>query len=304
MRAFQREAPATQEQDVPVNRARVDAVRSWLSSGMHSFAIDPRRRRGDHGRARQLLAEDRRSRSAASGAWQSLASALDRHTVRSGMSELSPDERRVITLAYLEGRTNREIAAILGVSVSTARRRLWAALKRLDAYISRTGTWLSTFLFIAAAYLLYRPSRLARSIAGSSDWSQKLVSTVALAATVSAVGLAAVSPDSIGPGKSPAAPRAQAMAAAPIVALVVPGGGVTRVAPLPSISIVAADVTPPAVGKVLHLAVPVPPLPVSLPGTHGRGCGGNPTSAAPGVPVGRHSGGSPVTHPGKGGCHA
>jgi hypothetical protein len=280
----------------------MDAVRSWLSSGMHSFAIDPRRRRGDHGRARQLLAEDHRSRSAAAGAWQSLASALDRHTVRSGMSELSPDERRVITLAYLEGRTNREIAAILGVSVSTARRRLWAALKRLDAYISRTGTWLSTFLLLAAAYLLYRPSRLARSIAGSSDWPQKLVSTVAVAATVSAVGLAAVSPDSIRSGKSPAAPPGQAIASAPIAGLIVPEPSVTAFGPLPSISIVTADL-PPVVASLPHLAVPPPQ--VTLPDTdRNRGCGGNPTSAAPPVPVGRHSGGSPVTHPGKGGCHA
>jgi hypothetical protein len=220
------------------------------------------------------------------------------------MSELSPDERRVITLAYLEGRTNREIAAILGVSVSTVRRRLWAALKRLDAYIGRTGTWLSTFLLLAAAYVLYRPSRLARSIAGSSDWSQKLVSTVAVAATVSAVGLAAVSPDSIRPGKSPAPRPAQAIATTPAVALVVPGGGVTHVGPLPSVNLVTSAMPPRVVpSSVLHV-VASPPQ-VTVPTTHGhRGCGGNPTSAPPPVPVGRHSGGSPVTHPGKGGCHA
>src|SRR4029077_14045733 len=96
-------------------------VCSWLSTGMHTFAIDPRRRRGHHGRARKLLADDRSTGSSTSGTWQALGSALDRHTVRSGMTELSPDERKVITLAYLEGRTNREIAAILGVSVSTVR---------------------------------------------------------------------------------------------------------------------------------------------------------------------------------------
>lgn len=235
-----------------------------------------------------------------SGNWQSLASALDRHTVRSGMSELSPDQRKVITLAYLEGRSNREIAAILGVSVSTVRRRLWAALKRLDAYISRTGTWLSALLVFSAAYVLARLSRLA----GSGDWTQKLVSTVAVTATVAAVGLAAVSPDSVHPGRSPAATPAQVAAAGP-------GRGVAIVAPeqtldlgpAPKASIITASLS----NRVVHPLLSIPPLPVTvtppqLPGI--RGCQDNPTSAAPPTPVGRHSGGSPVSHPGAGGCNA
>jgi hypothetical protein len=217
----------------------------------------------------------------------------------------------VITLAYLEGRTNREIAAMLGVSVSTVSRRLWLGLKRLEAYISRTGTWLSTFLLLAAAYVLYRPARMARSVgaAASGDWTQRLVSTVAVAATVSAVGLAAVSPDAIRPGKSPAPAPLQAVAAAPSLDLSVPPGHVTNLAPAPVARIVTPNVPPVVVTSVVplvHLSA-VPPLPVivTLPRAHGhRGCGGNPTNAPPSVPVGRHSGGSPVIHPGKGGCHA
>jgi hypothetical protein len=274
----------------------MDAIRSWLATGMHTFAIDPRRRRGHHGRARQLLADDRRAGSPLSGTWQSLASALDRHTVRSGMSELTPDERKVITLAYLEGRTNREIAAILGVSVSTVRRRLWAALKRLDAYISRTGTWLSALLVFSAAWVLSRFTRLA----GSGDWTQRLVSTVAVTATVAAVGLAAVSPDSVHPGRAPAATPHQAGAANSSL-------GVVIVAPEQ-----AVDLGPAQKGNIIAnlaheviqpaLKVPVTVTPPQLPGI--RGCHGNPTSAAPPVPVGWHSGGSPVSHPGEGGCHA
>lgn len=278
---------------------------------MHSFAIDPRRRRGDHGRAKQLLADDRRSGPTASGAWQSLASALDRHTVRSGMSELSPDERRVITLAYLEGRTNREIAAMLGVSVSTVRRRLWFGLKRLEAYISRSGTWLSTFLLLAAAYVLYRPVRMARSVsvaAASSDWTQKLVSTAVVAVTVSAVGLAAVSPDAVRAGKSQAPAPLRPVAAAPRLSLSVPPGQVTK-GPVPVARIVTPVVPHAVVASVVqvvhHSAVPPLPVIVTLHKKHGhRGCGGKPTNAPPSVPVGRHTGGSPVSHPGKGGCHA
>jgi hypothetical protein len=273
----------------------MDAVRSWLSTGMHTFAIDPRRRRGHHRRARQLLADDRRSGSPTSGSWQSLASALDRHTVRGGMSELSPDERKVITLAYLEGRTNREIAAILGVSVSTVRRRLWAALKRLDLYISRTGTWLSALLVFSAAYVLGRLTRLA----GTGDWTQKLVSTVAVTATVTAVSLAAVSPDAVHPGRAPAATPPQAIAAGPSLSVALVTPSVTLdLGPAQNASIVTASLSNRVVRPVLSV-----PLPVTVTSVI-RGCHGNPTSAAPPVPVRNHGDGSPVSHPGKGGCQA
>src|SRR5450759_5505455 len=101
------------------------------------------------------------------------------------MTELSGDERRVITLAYLEGRTNREIAAILGVSVSTVRRRLWVALERLDAYISRTRTWLSAIVLLGSGYLISRAHKLEQ--AASADWTQKVASTLAVGALTARV---------------------------------------------------------------------------------------------------------------------
>ena len=300
MSAFQRQEQPELQHEAPASQARMDAVRSWLATGMHTFAIDPRRRRGNHRRARQLLADDRGSGSPTSGSWQSLASALDRHTVRGGMSELSSDERKVITLAYLEGRTNREIAAILGVSVSTVRRRLWVALKRLDLYISRTGTWMSAILVASAAYVLGRLTR----VTGTGDWTQKLVSTVAVTATVAAVSLAAVSPDSVHPGKAPAGAPVQTTAAGPGLSLaIVPPEGALDLGPAQTASIITTATSHPAVGHVLKIQpLPVTVTPPQLPGL--RGCHGNPTSAAPPVPVRSHGSGSPVSHPGKGGCHA
>lgn len=299
MRAFERQEQPELQHEAPASQARMDAVRSWLATGAHTFAIDPRRRRGHHRRARQLLA-DEKPRSTTSGTWQSLASALDRHTVRNGMSELSPEERKVVMLAYLEGRSNREIAAILGVSVSTVRRRLWIALKHLDAYISRTGTWLSALLVSAAAYVLNRLTR----VAGTGDWSQRLVSTAAVTATVAAVTLAAVSPDSVHPGRSPAVnpPQATASASGISVQIVVPWRS-ADIGPGKTASIITANVSRQVVRPVLSVPpVPVTVTPPTLPGL--RGCHGNPTSAAPPTPVRSHGGGSPVTHPGKGGCHA
>jgi RNA polymerase sigma factor (sigma-70 family) len=180
------------------DHAQVDGLRLWLVSGLHKFAVDPRRRLGGHGRARQVLSKDQSPAPEPSGAWQSLASTLDRHTVLGGMTELSPEERRVIMLAYIEGRTNREIAAVLGVSVGTVKRRLQIALDQLDTYFSRTGTWLFLVLLLGAGYAAGAANRLGRSVTaiGSADWTYKLASTAAMGVTVAAIGVAAISPDS------------------------------------------------------------------------------------------------------------
>jgi predicted DNA-binding protein (UPF0251 family) len=280
----------------------VDALRSWLANGTHIFGVDPRRRLGRHPHARQALADDPRAGDAASGAWQTLASALHRHTVGGGMSELSAEERQVITLAYLEGRSNREIAAALGVSVSTVRRRLWAALQRLDAYISRTGAWLSAILLLGAGYVIDRTAQLGRWV--KPDWTQRVASTVAATAvTAAAIGLTATIPDSTSPGTRAAAPAITAGS----LASEQPGPlRLTSIGPAQTASVPSADRShgPSPFVKTAANVITVANPPGT--GSHhpNQGCDGNPTSAAPPVPVGRHSGGAPVSHPGKGGCHA
>jgi predicted DNA-binding protein (UPF0251 family) len=299
MRAFK-----DQRMDAPVgaslsDHGRLDAVRSWLANGRHIFGVDPRRRRGHHPHARQLLADDLRASEATTGEWQALASALDRHTIRGGMAELSAEERRVITLAYLEGRTNPEIAAMLGVSVSTVRRRLWVALKRLDAYVSHTRTWLSALILLGAGYLGTRAHKLERI--ASADWTQRAVATVAVGAVaVVAIGLTRVIPDTTGGTRSSTPATAPLVAAAPGPGLPSTGSGLSSLDAVQpsSLQTVGTDqgvkVVPPA-----PAAQAPPPTGAQHPN---QGCDGNPTSAPPPVPVGRHAHGSPVTHPSAGGC--
>lgn len=302
MRAFKQQGTEVPEEEAAGDQARLDAVRSWLANGHHMFGIDPRRRRGHHGHAKMLLADG--TQKASAGEWQALASALDRHTIRGGMAELSAEERRVVTLAYLEGRTNREIAAILGVSVSTVRRRLWAALKQLDAYVSRTRTWLSAIVLAGAGYLAAQAHRLDRL--ASVDWPQKVASTVAISAVAAAaVTLTAVIPDTAGVTRSSASPKARMLAEAPGNGL--PSSPALRSIPdsVQTASLRAAD--RPVVGNptVTVDAGPAsaPTAPPSKNGHHSnRGCDGNPTSASPPVPVRSHGHGSPVTHPSAGGC--
>ena len=225
------------------DHAQLDALRFWLATGIHKFAVDPRRRLGGHLRARQLLTQDCPPPQASAGAWQSLASTLDRHTVLGGMTELSSEQRRVITLAYLEGCTNREIAVGLGVSVGTVRRLLQAALKRLDMYLTRTGTWLYAVLLLGAGYVVDAATRLGRTAIAvrSPDWTYALASTAAVGAvTAAAIGSTAISPGSIGPERASPPAMVQAIAALPSVGAKLSPVQRPGVAPAPKATITAA----------------------------------------------------------------
>jgi len=188
-----------------------DAMRSWLTRGSHTFGFDPRRL-GGRGHARRVLGEDPRSAAATAGAWRELASALQRHTLHNALTRLSAVERKVVTLAYLEGRTNRQIAATLGVSVSTVRRRLWLALEHLDEYVRRTGTWVSSMLVLGLVYVIDRSARLGRfaNPAGPADWTHRLAATVAVGA-VTAAGISLLSTNLHSSGANHTSPPANAL---------------------------------------------------------------------------------------------
>jgi len=172
----------------------LDSFRSWLASGAQ--LVDRRRRFGGHGRTRKLLVVDPAARPNASDGWHSTTSALQRHTVGGALSELEPQHRRVITLAYLEGQSNRQIAATLGVSVTTARRRLWKALERLEMYVSAAGAWLAALLVGFSVYVL---SRLAK-FTESADTAQRVAATVTVGVlAAAAVGVITVIPSTTAP---------------------------------------------------------------------------------------------------------
>src|SRR5438874_2709647 len=180
------------------------------TNGEHKVAADSRRRLGGHSLIRRLLVGATGSAPRTSGRWQALASALNRHTIEGGLSKLSPDDRRLITLAYKQGRTNREIAMMLGISISTVARRLSAALERLDRYVHRAGAWISTIVLLGVAYAYGRISTATRSgsAVGSGSWQGSVTWATALGAvTTVAIVLIAASPDS-----RPLVPSSQAPA--------------------------------------------------------------------------------------------
>jgi DNA-binding CsgD family transcriptional regulator len=285
--------------------ARMDAMRSWLVSGIHLFVVDPRRRFGDHGRAKELLSIDSREPHGASDHWHKLAAALHRHTIRGALAQLSPEERRLVTLAYLEGRTNRQIASAMGVSISTVQRRLGTALERLETYISRSGAWLSAVVLLVGSYATVRAARLGRSAAsflGTADRAQKIAATLAAGAlATAALGLVGVTSDSAAPKSAPAA-------TSPFIVPTTESAQTSASGPdAPRMVMPAQDRPDAATARGGKADVPAlettPPHTVAL--HPNNGCDGNPTSAPPPVPVGskkNHPTGAPVTHPTAGGC--
>jgi hypothetical protein len=164
-----------------------DAIRSWLLRGVSPFGHE--RRSGGRRNTRRVLGED----SSSIGGWQALASALQRHTLHDALIRLDPEERRIVTLAYLQGRTNRQIAALLGIPVSAVGRRLSAALDHLDEFVRRTGSWTAAILLLGLSYVTVRAARFSHAVA-AANWPEKAAASVAVVA-VAAVSLGLVTGD-------------------------------------------------------------------------------------------------------------
>jgi hypothetical protein len=277
------EWPEGQEEGTEPPR-ETGALRSWVMGGTRRFAINPRRRTGRNAQARQLLASDG-TKSAAHGGWLGLISALQRHTVHDAMAEMPKEDRHLLTLAFLHGHTNDEIAQMLNVSVRTVSRRLSTALGKLEEHVQTLGIWMLSAVLVVLAQL-----RLLRD-------HQAVTIAAAGAAAVVAIGVVASSPAAL-PARAGLTPSTGHS-----ISAILPAHGATSAAPQ------SAPVT------VLHadnnVAATVKPVKQSKQAStdpdeqKARGCGGNPTDAPPAVPVGPRGAGphtSPVTHPGKGGC--
>jgi hypothetical protein len=222
-------------------------------------------------------------------AWGGLVSALQRHTVHSELARLPTQDRHILSLAYVHGHTNREIAAMLHVSVRTVGRRLSAALARLEDSALRAGAWISALAFAA--------------LAGYNRWvegarSSRWPSTVALAAagtaTAVAVGVAVVSPTST-PATHAQAPATTSQVHISLPLGQVPSRIVSQVSP--AVPVVETATSTKVKREAGQQGISLTPA--------ARVCGGNPTTAPPPVPVGPrgvHPTGPPVTTPARGGC--
>jgi RNA polymerase sigma-70 factor (ECF subfamily) len=109
-------------------------VRTWLAIRMRSRALD-------------LLKSSRVSRNAGDAGLELLlaegepgpASSADHARVRTAMAELSPEQRKVLELAYFEGLSCPEISERMGIPVGTVKSRTAAGLARLRTGMTLRG---------------------------------------------------------------------------------------------------------------------------------------------------------------------
>jgi RNA polymerase sigma factor (sigma-70 family) len=264
------------------------ALRSWLVRGTHKVAIHPRRRTGSNRETREVLAADAGWVPGEQSGWRGLVSALQRHTVLNALGQLRKGDRDILTMAYLEGHTNDEIARMLQVSVRTVSRRLSAALAELEKHARNVGIWLAAFGLVVLAGVQRRFGVLTRS----DGWQASAL------ATAGVVTVATVAFVNVAPATPAAAPSTFSPFARSVNAHVQFGTGPSSFAPT---TIVSLETTTNPEGKLKH-SKPAHESSATSADPSQVGCHSNPTSAAPSTPVGAHGGGSPVTHPGKGGC--
>lgn len=206
----------------------------------------------------------------------------------------------MLHLAFLEGRTNREIAAILSISRSTVRRRIVLALASLDDQLQRVGAKASAVLLLLLASALAR-GRFVGRVVGAMRMTPagNVILTTAAGAAVGAVVVGAIVSNqatAAGEHRSVQSPT-QIAAGAPLAVS----------APVSTISTSNVGGGP---TQLSHGSAPNGGATLGTSGQPGSsldpGCDGNPTNAPPATPVGpqvgQGHGVSPVTHPQAGGC--
>ena len=111
--------------------SRFDAARgrlsTWLMAVAHNLAVD--RLRHDRGAGRPVLVFVEEIPEGAPNEEEDLL--VERETARQALAGLSPTERRLLSLAYFQGWTAREIAEADDIPLGTVKTRLRTALIKL-----------------------------------------------------------------------------------------------------------------------------------------------------------------------------
>ena len=115
--------------------ARFDATRgrlsTWLMAIAHNLAVDRLRREHGATRPHLVFVEKMPDREQETGIGAAMEAVIDRDVAARAMESLSESERTLLSLAYFQGMTAREIAEADGIPLGTVKTRLRTALIKL-----------------------------------------------------------------------------------------------------------------------------------------------------------------------------
>ena len=114
------------------------SLRTWLITAVRNRSIDYLRGRSAHERQEQELMPEL-TESHASDPWREVSLALERMAVRQAVGNLPPEQRQTVQLAYFGGYSQREIADMTKVPLSTVKGRMRLALEKLSSYLQGRG---------------------------------------------------------------------------------------------------------------------------------------------------------------------
>jgi RNA polymerase sigma-70 factor (ECF subfamily) len=119
--------------------ARRGSLRTWLLTSVRNRSIDYLRGRRAHEREERELAEEIAAPDAGSDPWREVSLSLEREAVREALAALPSEQKQAVELAYFGGYTNREIAEMIRVPLSTVKGRMRLALEKLHSYLQGRG---------------------------------------------------------------------------------------------------------------------------------------------------------------------
>src|SRR6202022_2544661 len=119
--------------------ARKGSLRTWLITAVRNRSIDHLRGRGAHERQELELQPELAEPAPRSDPWREVSLSLERMAVREGVGSLPSEQRQTIQLAYFGGYSQREIADMTQVPVSTVKGRMRLGLEKLSSYLHEIG---------------------------------------------------------------------------------------------------------------------------------------------------------------------
>lgn len=115
--------------------AASESWRAWLLTGARRQPVDRRRIRGAHVGLKRMMVEGMQAGPESPYTWKDFSDAMVWHAVGDAVRALPPQDEQLVKLAYFGGSTNEELAAALGITETTVKKRLKDAMERISQHV-------------------------------------------------------------------------------------------------------------------------------------------------------------------------